>query len=146
MRDPVLFRSVAWRRSLTTFLAVQLIIRNFCALEFESAKKRTLTAKRRPLSTSNKQVWFLNKDTTSAILSSKNIAEQFTNIHKKSTRSLQQNLKKPRTKSALIDKVPKFTTVPSEYHELCRNKSVNEIMDFSLHGKGYGELDEGFVC
>ena len=44
------------------------------------------------------------------------------------------------SKTELVDKVPKFTAVPNEYHNLCRNKSVGEIIDLKLCGKGYSTL------
>ena len=81
----------------------------------------------------------MNKDTTSAILSSKNIAKKFKSIPKASTKPAPHVIKKPGSKTELVDKVPKFTTVPHEYQNQCRNKSVGEIMDLKLCCKGYGE-------
>ena len=110
-----------------------------CLPEFEHNQRRTSTAKRGPLSTSNQQVWFLSKDTTSAILSSKTIAEKFKGIPSCPMKKAQHVIKKPSSKTKLVDKVPKFKTVPDKYHNLCRKKSVNEIMGLQLCENGNEE-------
>jgi hypothetical protein len=102
-------------------------------------QRRIPTAKRRPLSTSNQQVWLMSKDTTSAILSSKSIAKKFKGIPTTSTKPAPHGRNKHGSTTDLVDNVPKFTTVPNEYQNVCRNISVNEIMDLKLCGKGYGK-------
>lgn len=37
---------------------------------------------------------------------------------------------KLRSKAEFVDGVPKFKSVPDEYQNLCRNKSVDEIVGF----------------
>lgn len=113
-----------------------------CLPEFGHHQRRASSraSSRRPLSTSNQQVWFLSKDTASAILSSKNIAEKFKGIPVKCpTKKTQHVIKKQSSKTKLVGKVPKFKTVPDEYHNLCRNKSVDEIMGLKLCENGNEE-------
>jgi hypothetical protein len=85
----------------------------------------------------------MNKDTTSAILSSKSITKKFKSIPKAQPKS--HVIKMPGSKTELVDKVPKFTSVPNEYHNLCRNKSVGEIINLKLSGRGYSTLPERYV-
>ena len=109
------------------------------------ARKNT-AVKRRPLATSYQQIYFMNKDTSSAILSSQVIAKKVQSKSKVHTNltSLSQLKKKTKPKHS-VDNVPRFTSIPRKFQDLCRNKSVDEILTSKFSVKDSIEFKKRYV-
>ena len=93
--------------------------------------------KRRSLITSNQEIWFANRDTTAAILNSRIVAKRVINATKGNANLEMKKKTKPKHH---VDNVPRFSPIPNEFQELCRNKSVVEVTSAKLSRKDLNEF------
>lgn len=104
--------------------------------------RKTSIVKRRPLITSNQEIWFANRDTTAAIINSRIVAKRVINATKGNGNlgSVVSQMKKKTKPKNHVDNVPRFSSIPNEFQELCRNKSVVEVTSAKLSRIDFNEF------